>query len=179
MERAIKQGDRRLAIGLTAMALALGAALPAGASQHEGVIDATVTVVDAPEACILLSTTALDFGELDFGDTTISSPYAVEKCAEAPQDLYVMGTDADLGIASWQLADPTAAPLGVNEYALDAWSYAIGDDTILSASTANLLVSDMPESSSFDHRLLMPPIGSDGAGQVASFQIIWIAVLSG
>lgn len=181
MERAIKQGDRRLAIGLTAMALALGAALPAGASQHEGVIDATVTVADAPEACLLVEIDTLDFSTRALGQTAGSQNFQIDHCGSSPQDLYAIGTNASLsdGLTSWQLSDEF--PLGSNEYALMARSPIFFEDESawLSANAAKLITPTMRISAPYQLLLNMPPAGSDGAGQVASFQVIWIAVFSG
>jgi hypothetical protein len=177
---------RRRSVGIVAVVLAVGAALPAGASQHEGGVLATVTVGtgdpgDPDEACILLSTTELDFGTVNFGASAVGPAYEIDKCTEEAQDLWVLGSEIALTADHdlfffWELTDETTTP-GVNEFALTAYSYAI-DDSVLVDFWGKRLLSDMPASSSFHHELFMPAIGSDGMGEVFEILIVWVGVLA-
>ncbi|MFP3881615.1 MAG: myxococcus cysteine-rich repeat containing protein [Actinomycetota bacterium] len=156
--------------------MSAAAAMPAVADE-QGVVNATVTVTAPAEACILVGVSSIDFGTLDFGDAAPGESYTIQKCAEASQDLFVQGTNATTtsGFA-WQLVDTLP---GVNEYRLEVFDVAIGTESVfLSPDESRLVDAEMSDSLTVNHVLNMPAEGSDGAGETASFQIIWTAVLS-
>lgn len=170
----------RLAAALL-LSLAMGALAVPAAADDEGVVDATVTVAEAAEACILLDGTNIDFGTLDFGDLVgvngNGPSHGLVSCSTAPQDLFVRGTDAASVEGSlWSLTDTPSGGgglPGVNEYFVGIPFWGL-------FSTEDKLVGPFPagQQSTIFYALGMPAVGSAGAGETMNFRIIWTAVVS-
>jgi hypothetical protein len=170
----VKLSVRLLVAGVV---LALATSLPALA-QEAGTVTGEVTVQEAPEACILVSANHMDFGVLDFGQFELGPEYAVSSCASSEQHFLIRGTHATGPAATWFLQAP---PSDVNGYALDLHVSVDGGSLAYGwITTTNQLAlpSIQPAAARrVDHALRMPTPGSDGAGTVMTFDVIWTAVL--
>jgi hypothetical protein len=158
------------AVGLVVMGL------PAGAQEQDGgTITATVTVAD--QVCLLVGAESLDFGVLDFGDSGSSAPYTVESCSTGGQELFASGTDAANAEASvaWTLVDG-GGQRAPDEFSVDADLVGVGS-AWLTPAAASVGVIGPGVQADAAHQLLTPPVGSAGAGETLSFELIWLAVL--
>jgi hypothetical protein len=171
----VRKTTRKLFACALALQLAV-LALPATASEHgreKGTVEAEVTVVEEPEACLLVSVERLDFGLLDFGDVETSQNYTVSSCSRVDQDFWVSGTDATSEGATWELAWLPDK----DKYRLQACT----PPTCPNVTTVPMLAFanvEKEESRETRHFLWMPEKGSQGAGQTFQFAINWTAVLS-
>lgn len=180
---------RRLAALVLAMqAVVTTSAVPAFADGHQGTVTATVTVAEAPEACILLGVESIDFGVVGFGETQPmqSNTYSISSCTDGSQDLLVRGTEATLSSDAntfWQLGETS----GINTFALSAVvsdgdpNGQLNGPVSVLADVNTLVVSGLSgQDVQADHTLTMPDVNSSAgtAGDQFSFQIIWTATLS-
>jgi hypothetical protein len=170
-----------LVAGLVAVALLVGASLPATAQQEGGTVIARVTVAD--QLCLLIDEGALDegldFGVLDFAGAATSEPYTLESCSTGPQELFGSGTDATSGgetTVSWTLID------GSGTRALDEFSVSAALDSgpavwLSGGSVASVGTLGAAAIADASHELLTPPVGSAGAGETFTFELTWTATL--
>ena len=180
-----------LARSLAAAACFVLSALPASAADN-GTVTARVTVASP---CILLGTTAIDFGVATFsqpGQSPVqvdNQVATIESCNPAPQVLFARGTNAsaaDGSGASWNLLNAAPCP-GPNSFLLvnvlgtlggvaltqqipvvttDARFDALGGGPFQMAGNTQLRAFQ---------RLYMPCAGSSGAGKTMTFDTVYTA----
>lgn len=166
---------RRLGLGIALAAAWVGSATPLLAADN-GVVDAQVTVATP---CITLVTPTIDFGTLPFSapgiDGTGQGSVTYENCGESVERIWAAGTDATGTSATWNLIDylTTACQQPLNTYRLALSGGAIATNLTLTAQELELL--DAATSNWLNASLFMPCAGSDGVGQVMSFQILFTA----
>lgn len=202
---------RPLAAATLTAALALSLLTPAIATAQEdggsGSVGATVTATDWPEACILVSASEMDFGELRFSregevqlgggtvDDTSEQDYAVTNCSSEEQGVMVSGTHAAGTEAAWSLVDsvPTSANVCAtpDEYRLGlevdepegSGSTAIflstGEKGLPYAGFPGMEQTRLPagEELTMRNTIYMPCVESTGSGVTMSFDIQFLALL--
>jgi hypothetical protein len=177
---ATTQLRRRHVVVVAGLLAAASMAVPAAADGHGGTVPGTVTVAAAAEACLLVDATEVDFGTLEFGGSSTAPDewYGVTSCSGATQDLLVAGTDAtgDDG-AAWSLLPFLP---DTNAYYLRVYFVLQVGEGFPLMTAPQQLETQLPanESGLVFHDLEMPTAGSDGAGQVMTFDIVWTAVLA-
>lgn len=170
----------RFGLMLAAASLWAGAAAPIHAADN-GSVDAQVTVATP---CILVTPPSVDFGTLPFstqftGSGGVQSIH-IENCGTSGEQLFGRGTDATRsGTPVWSLAavSPCSTTSNLNEYMLRAQD---GDDlsTQVALTTTNQLLEQVAASATAatDRLALdMPCTGSDGIGDVITFEAIFTA----
>ena len=172
---------RRRRVGLVAAGL-LGTSMlvvsPGVADEggDQGTVEASVEAATPPEACILLSEGEVDFGVVDFDETTEAPPYEVESCSEAGQSLFGVSSDAtgedDL---VWEVdAD---GETGDNRFAVDVL-LDDGDPVFLGDEETAEVGGVAPDAAAAaNHTFFAPEEGSDGAGEQLDFDLTWTAVV--
>ena len=169
--------SRSILAAAVATTLWAAATAPVFATDN-GTVDAQVTVATP---CITVSPQSLDFGTLPFstaaGTSTQAMPVEISNCGAGPEQLYGRGTDASLGGATvWSLvSDQTPCAAGVNTFNLIFLSstppntYASTTDQLLETVGSGGVANNGAVS------IAMPCVGSDGAAQTLSFQILFTA----
>ena len=166
---------RRAGLGLALIALWATSASPILASDN-GTVDATVTVATP---CISILTPTIDFGTLPFSAQDIdgTGQYSVsyENCGATTERIWAAGTDATGTSATWNLIDylTTACDQPLNTYRIQVARDSISANLTETAQALELLASST--GSYVGTTLFMPCSGSDGVGQVMSFQILFTA----
>jgi hypothetical protein len=167
---------RRLLVAVVAVVGLVALGLPAGAQEQDGgTITATVTVAD--QVCLLVGAETLDFGVLDFDGSGSSTPYTVESCSTAGQELFASGTDAaneDASVA-WTLVAGDGQR-AADEFSVDADLAGIGSSWLTPLAATVGVIGPGAQTDAV-HELFTPPVGSAGAGETLSFELIWLAVL--
>jgi hypothetical protein len=177
----------RRACFLTVSVLAVAAlSLPATAVEpgDGGNVVGSVTVTPAPEACILIGTTLVDFGTLDFGAAKWSGAvpavdgYEVASCSGGAQDFLLRVTDAVGGDAVWQPGGPALDRFGISVSIFDRSGPNVGVGWLGAANETYW--PDVPAGAQGDviHQISMPTAGSSGAGETMTWDMIWTAVLA-
>jgi hypothetical protein len=160
---------------LLALFAALFALSGVASAADSGSVTATVTIT-APEACIVVHATEVDFEELAFGASKTSHYYDVESCSEAQQDLYAatsVASNADETVTWTPVADSTT---GVGEFAVNA-GRIVGNKPWLQEEPV-LVDGWVPgQRAPVVHQFNAPQRGTAGAGQLMSFQLTWTGVL--
>lgn len=170
--------SQRAVITVLAAALWVASAAPLLAADN-GTVDAQVTVATP---CILVSPSTLDFGTLPF--TTLSNQgYApraiqIENCGTSQEQLFGRGTDATANaVTVWTLSDTEPCNGGLNEYFLRARdnsntgpfvALTTVDQPLEVVGSGNLALTN-------ELQLVMPCAGSDGVGEVVTFQAVFTA----
>jgi hypothetical protein len=171
---------RRLAATVATAVLAGGLASPTLAADSV-TVDAQVSLV-AP--CLTVSTTSVDFGPMLPETETTSSlsfrPISYTNCSAASEQIYSHGTNATEGggPAAWALsgANLQCPDFGLNRFRLFLLTEAEGLGSTL--TTVDQLVETVPAGADGvrDQLILRAPCqGSDGAGSIMSFSIIFTA----
>jgi hypothetical protein len=171
---------RRFAIGVALATVWVGSALPALAAEN-GTVDAQVTVATP---CILVDPPSIDFGSLPFRSPTnpvissLSPLIQLTNCGAGPEQMFGRGTDATIGgNPVWTLGPYGPCSGGLNEYSLRAVSdYDIAHPIAL--TTTDQVLDIAAGGNPFAVRrldLVMPCTGSDGVGQIVTFQAIFTA----
>lgn len=170
---------KRLVAGfLVACAIAASAAPAFGDS--EGTVSAQVTVA-AP--CIQVSPGQLDFGTLGFSQSATSPqaatrPLDLSNCGGSSQNIFARGTNAtSTGGTNWTL-EP-------NQPDLCSTLDRFGQRIITTVASYPLSLQDTSvaslsggQTSSVDAALVMPCVGSSGAGEVMTFSYVFTATLA-
>ncbi len=149
--------------------------LPAG-----GTVQASVTMA-VSAACLELSTTLIDFGTRQFGETGVPATpgVTVSNCGGVDESVYGRGSDAiGGGPTTWTLNDSGScadATLPTDNYGLTLEDQQTQAPVRL--STTNKAVGTLPAGSSSDQVALMdtPCPGSSGAGVMLTMQIVFVA----
>lgn len=163
---------KRLALGLAIAGLWATSAGPILAADN-GTVDAQVTVATP---CVTINTPTIDFGTLPFSSETLGGSgqkvinYA--NCGDAAERIWAAGTNATGTSATWQLSNAigSTCSVPVNNYRLLITDGAIA--AVLSTAAQELELLDAEANNFVTTTLDMPCLGSDGAGQVMSFQIL-------
>ena len=172
---------RRRRVGLVAAGL-LGTSMlvaPPGVADEgddQGTVEASVEAATPPEACILLSEDEVDFGVVDFDETTEAPPYEVESCADDGQSLFGASSDATgEDELLWEVdAD---GETGDNRFAVDAL-LDDGDPTFLGDQETTEVGGVAPDAAAeANHTVLAPAEGSEGAGEQLDFDLTWTAIV--
>jgi len=170
---------RRLAIGIALAMVWAGSALPALAAE-DGTVDAQVTVATP---CILAEPPSLDYGTLPFRSPTNPVQFTnrnitLTNCGAGDERIFGRGTDATIGgNPVWSLVPYSACAGGLNEYSLRTVDNTNPlFPTSLSASNQQLdIVAAGNPSFVALLQLVMPCSGSDGVGQIVTFQAVFTA----
>jgi hypothetical protein len=170
---------KRLVAGLlTACAISVSAAPAFGDS--EGTVSGRVSVA-AP--CIEVTPAQLDFGTLGLSPNATSPvgasrPLTVTNCGTASENVFARGTNATSTAGTTWTLEPNLSDLcsTLNRFtqAIDTGPLSIG------LSTANQAVASVAggQASSLNALLVMPCVGSGGAGEVMTFSYLFTAVLA-
>jgi hypothetical protein len=148
-------------------------------AAEDGAIDAQVTVATP---CIIVSPASLDYGTLPFSSAGNPGYGAraiqLQNCGSSAEQMFARGTDATIGDSTvWALvnADPcTGAP---NEYFLRARDNS-NTGPFVGLTTTNQVLETVGagnDALTNELQLVMPCVGSDGAGQIVTFQAIFTA----
>src|SRR5262245_8863554 len=175
--RPVGAGRRALTIGMIgALGLMVAGSVPAMAAGS-GTVDGHVTITRAA-ACLVVSTTSVDFGTLSLGaENAPGTPdVTVSNCGDGPEDLLASGTNATGG-ATWALVDSAATcadTLGLNNYHLRLAT--TGGSPIATLSTSNKTVSTLSQNGSATHsaRISTACPGSGGSGATLNMQINYL-----
>ena len=153
-----------------------------GPATDTGIVDAAITMADST-LCLELSTTAIDFGNRQFGAAGVrgNPDIDVTNCSEAQMTLLARGTDATAPGAAWTLVDDAATcgdTLGVDNYHLTLKEGVTGSTAAWRLGTTNGELLDVPAGSSAP---FWPTIdaacpGSSGAGLELSMQITFTSI---
>lgn len=160
------------------LVVAAGAVPAAAAESSGGTVPAQVTMADPVEVCLLIDTSGLeegtlDFGVLEFGADATSAAYSVESCADGDQQLFANGTDASGVDAAWSLVDG-AGSRDQDEFSISAELAGL-DALWLTTDPSPVGVLGSGEAAIASHQLWTPPAGSSGAGQTLTFDVQWLA----
>jgi len=163
------------------LALALGGVLAANAAPtlaaETGTVDAQVTVATP---CLVVSPPTVDFGTLPFS-TQLSQGYSsqaveIANCGSSAEQVYGRGTDATSAGGTWALtADHDSCYSTVNEFNLKVRSPAGLNEYVGSSDLLLETVGAGGIAAANELMLIMPCVGSDGIGEVMSFQAIFTA----
>jgi hypothetical protein len=172
---------RRLTTALVTAALTGGLAGPALAADSV-TVDAEVS---AAAPCLISSTSSLDFGSNLFTAENADESYSIRQvnytsCSGLPEHVFARATDATNGdgTVSWSLAPgrQRCPQFGLNSYVLEAISEDLRRTLTLSRSDQEFeVVQPGAMGTLHDVWLIMPCVGSDGAGQTMSFQLTFTA----
>ena len=170
-------------------------AVPATAEPDgdpEGSVEATVTVAEGPEACLLISTPSIDFEEAQLGDFRVpSDEYTVESCTEEDQELFIAGSDAESqdSDATWDLVGEDVQDetdrfglrllIGTStDFELDD---AIDDQRRELGFATEATPVGIAEGADAEvgggNLLYMPIEGSSGVGETMAFDVTWTAAI--
>lgn len=160
------------AIRRAGLALALGGVLAANAAPtfaaDTGSVEATVTVATP---CILVITTAIDFGSTPFANPDpvgiSSAGVSYQNCSDSIEHIWVGGTDATGPSATWELDGQAPATCAGTLNAFQLWFANL----YVSEEYRELELLGANASNAHSAQLYMPCVGSDGAGQTMSFQL--------
>jgi uncharacterized protein len=150
----------------------------ANTGADTGGVDAVVSIA-AAAACLELSTTSIDFGNLTLGaqDQPATPAITLTNCSSFGEDLFARGTNASGTAAAWNLVDSGATcadTLGLDSYRLNLATAALAAP--LGLSTTNKPVQSLTAGDDVDHvaRIHTACPGSTGAGVVMSMQIHYL-----
>lgn len=153
-----------------------------GPATDSGVVDAAITMADST-LCLELSTSAIDFGNRQFGATDVrgNPDINVTNCSESPMTLLGRATDATAPGATWTLVDSAATcadTLGTDKYHLKLKEGVSGSTAEWRLGKTNAALLDVPPSV---YAPFWPTIdaacpGSSGAGLELSMQITFTAI---
>ena len=166
---------KRVGLGLALAGLWAMSASPMLAADN-GTVDAQVTVATP---CLIASPPSVDFGTVQFGASG-SHAIQVTNCGYGSELVLARGTDAaGDGGASWTLTNDTSpCGGGSNNYRLQLSASTVPAGTPLALTTSNQSIGSVGSGSDSlvdTLRLVMPCAGSDGIGQVMSFQVMFTA----
>ena len=172
--RAIK----RLGLAITLAAVWAGPALPALAADS-GTVDAQVTVATP---CIIVSPPSLDYGTLPFS-TVGNQGYGARaivltNCGSSQEQMFAHGTDATANNTTiWTLQASEPCSAGLNEYFLRARDNSNTGPFVALTTVDQVLetVGAGNDALTNELQLVMPCVGSDGAGQAITFQAVFTA----
>ena len=143
-----------------------------------GTVAAQVAIA-ASAACIELSTTAIDFGNLSLGaeDAPATPTITITNCSGVDETLFASGTDATGTSSHWTLVDSSATcgdTLGIDNYRLSLASPTL--PAPLSLSTSNKTVKSLASAEAIDQtaRIFTACPGSTGAGRVMNMFINYL-----
>jgi hypothetical protein len=148
------------------------------AGSDSGGVDAVVSIA-AAAACLELSTSTVDFGNLTLGaeDQPATPAITVSNCSSFGETLFARGTDASGTDAAWSLVDngtTCADTLGLDTYRLNLATAEL--PAPLGLSTTNKTVQSLTAGENADHvaRIFTACPGSTGAGAVMSMAIHYL-----
>ena len=169
----------RFIVGMC-VACAIGVSATPAFGDPEGTVSAQVTVA-AP--CIQVSPGQLDFGTLGFSTdsnspTAASRPVTATNCGAAGSVL-ARGTNATSAAGTtWTLEqEPSAQCAAPNRY---MQRVSNGGASLALSATQNTSIRALAagEAGQLEAFVVMPCVGSSGAGQVMTFSYVFTAVLA-
>jgi hypothetical protein len=170
---------KRLVAGLlTACAIAASAAPAFG--DPDGTVSASVSVA-AP--CIEVTPAQLDFGTLGLSPNATSNvgasrPLTVTNCGTASENVFARGTNATSTAGTTWTLEPNLPDLCST---LNRFGQRVGTGGIsVPLTTQNTAVASVAggQASPLNALLVMPCVGSGGAGEVMTFSYLFTAVLA-
>ena len=170
---------RLIGAGLLA-ACAIAASASPAFGDDVGTVSAQVT---AAAPCIQVTPAQLDFGSLSFSQSSASAvagtrSVTLTSCGGGSQNVFARGTNATSSTGTTWVLEPNVSDLCST---MDRYMQRVsGDAGSVPLSTQNAPVASLAASQAVarDAFVVMPCVGSNGAGQTMTFSYVFTAILA-